>query len=438
MKKNMNKVKITTAGQTKSEAKATSTPQNGKRKKRFKLAHNVIGAGFTSFFTDIATKMIYSVMPLYLLSIGTSTTTIALIEGFAESTASILKAASGFISDKIGKSKPFMVIGYGLAALVIPLYTFVSSPFQVLLIRFTERVGKSIRSAPRDSLISNSIKKKATGRSFGFQKMMDDSGAIIGPLIACIILYFLPGHYHLVFFLAIVPAIFGVLSVIFLIKEVHLKHLHEESFKSVGNFKKLSRKYYQFLLVIFIFSLGNSSDALLLVKAATTGIDSVYIPFIFMLFSTTSVVCAMPVGKLSDKLGRHNLMALGFLIYAISYFFFGRYCNILVFIPLFIFYGIYSALADVNQKSLVSDITTPETKGTGFGLYHATLGLTLLPASFIGGWLYDNVNNQVPFYFGALTAVTASILMFWFFRHGTSTPDVKKSYQKENAGAAPK
>lgn len=119
-------------------------------------------------------------------------------------------------------------------------------------------------------------------------------------------------------------------------------------------------------------------------------------------------------------------MALGFLIYAISYFFFGRYCNILVFIPLFIFYGIYSALADVNQKSLVSDITTPETKGTGFGLYHATLGLTLLPASFIGGWLYDNVNNQVPFYFGALTAVTASILMFWFFMHGTSTLDVKK------------
>lgn len=126
--------------------------------------------------------MIYSVMPLYLLSIGTSTTTIALIEGFAESTASILKAASGFISDKIGKIKPFMVIGYGLAALVIPLYTFVSSPFQVLLIRFTERVGKGIRSVPRDSLISNSIKKKATGRSFGFQKMMDDSGAIIGPL----------------------------------------------------------------------------------------------------------------------------------------------------------------------------------------------------------------------------------------------------------------
>ena len=388
------------------------------QKKKLGLARNVIGAGFTSFFTDTATKMIYAVMPMFLLSIGASATAIALIEGIAESTAAILKAISGYISDRIGKSKPFMIIGYGLASLVLPLYALATLPIHVLLIRFTERVGKGIRSAPRDRLISNSIKRKVAGKSFGFQKAMDDSGAVLGPLLACLILYLMPGNYHLVFLLAVIPAICGVACVVFFVREVHLKREHQQQdakFKC-SQFKQLPKKYFQFLLVIFIFSLGNSSDALLLLKAATTDINPIFVPFIFMLFSTTSVLCAMPVGKLSDKIGRPKLMALGFLIYSLSYLGFGHYDNFLAFIPLFIMYGIYSALADVSQKSLISDITTPETKGTGYGLYHATLGLTLLPASFIGGYLYDHVNNQVPFYFGSVTAFIACILMFYFFR----------------------
>ena len=228
----------------------------------------------------------------------------------------------------------------------------------------------------------------------------------------------MPGNYHLVVLLAVIPAICGVACVVFFVREVHLKREHQQQdakFKC-SQFKQLPKKYFQFLLVIFIFSLGNSSDALLLLKAATTDINPIFVPFIFMLFSTTSVLCAMPVGKLSDKIGRPKLMALGFLIYSLSYLGFGHYDNFLAFIPLFIMYGIYSALADVSQKSLISDITTPETKGTGYGLYHATLGLTLLPASFIGGYLYDHVNNQVPFYFGSVTAFIACILMFYFFR----------------------
>lgn len=174
-----------------------------------RLPRNILATGITSFFTDTSTKMVYSIMPLFLLSLGASKTTISLIEGVAESTASLLKAISGYWSDKIGRNKPFMLLGYGVTALVTPLYAFIWLPMQVLVVRFVERVGKGVRTAPRDSLISASIPKGETGRSFGFQKAMDNSGAIIGPLLASLFLFFSPKNYSALFLLATIPAIFG-------------------------------------------------------------------------------------------------------------------------------------------------------------------------------------------------------------------------------------
>lgn len=189
-------------------------------KKLFRrLPNNILATGITSFFTDTSTKMVYSIMPLFLLSIGASKTTISLIEGIAESTASLLKAVSGYWSDKIGRNKPFMLLGYGVTALVTPLYAFIWLPVQVLIVRFVERVGKGVRTAPRDSLISASIPKGETGRSFGFQKAMDNSGAIIGPLLASLFLFFNPKNYRALFLLATIPAILGVLAILFGIKE---------------------------------------------------------------------------------------------------------------------------------------------------------------------------------------------------------------------------
>ena len=190
-----------------------------KGKKILGLEKNVFFTGLTSFFTDTSAKMIYSVMPLFLLSMGSSKTTISLIEGIAESTASLLKAISGLWSDKIGKKKPFMIIGYGLSALVTPIYAFVKFPVQVLYLRFSERIGKGIRTAPRDSLVSASTKKNEMGKSFGFHKAMDNSGAILGPLIAFLLLKYLPINYSNIFLLATIPAIIGVLTIIFFIKE---------------------------------------------------------------------------------------------------------------------------------------------------------------------------------------------------------------------------
>ena len=383
---------------------------NGK-KKIFGLEKNSFFTGLTSFFTDTSTKMVYSVMPLFLLSIGASKTTISLIEGIAESTASLLKAISGYWSDKIGKNKPFMIIGYGITAIITPLYALARIPIQILFFRFFERIGKGLRAAPRDSLISGSIKKNEAGKTFGFQKAMDNSGAIVGPLIAFLLLSIYPLNYSYIFLLATIPAILGVLTIIVFIKEA--KAEKKEATNKIS-LKQLPKKFYFFLIIIFVFTLGNSADALLLVKTSETGIDESYIPFVYMIFNTVSVLLAIPIGKLSDRIGREKLIILGFLVYAIVYYFFGRYNSINIFIFLFMLYGFYSALTDGSQKAMISDIVSNDLKGTGFGIYHAVLGITLLPASLIAGLLYDKVNSNAPFYFGSVMALIATILMIIF------------------------
>ena len=380
-------------------------------KKIFGLKRNVFFIGLTSFFTDTSTKMLYSVMPLFLLSMGASKTSISLIEGIAESTAALFKAFSGYWSDKIGKNKPFMLIGYGVTALITPLYVFVGRPVLVLLLKFIEKVGKGLRAAPRDSLIAASVGKNDTAKNFGFHKAMDNSGAILGPLSAFLLLYYFPPNYSNIFLIATIPAVLGVLSIIFFIKDVGTNTKRTDN---KFRFNQLPRKYYFFLFVIFIFTLGNSADALLLVKTAETGINKAYVPFVYMIFNTVSVLLAVPIGKISDKCGRVILIILGFLVYAVVYFFFGKYSSLNIFIILFIFYGLYSALVDGSQKSLISDIVSKELKGTGFGIYDAILGITLLPASLIAGVLYDKVNANAPFYFGAVMALLAAVLMIVF------------------------
>ncbi len=382
-----------------------------KNERIFGLERNAFFTGLTSFFTDTSTKMVYSVMPLFLLSMGASKTTISLIEGLAESTASLLKAVSGYWSDKIGKNKPFMVIGYGITSLVTPFYAWARVPVQILLLRFLERIGKGLRAAPRDSLISGSSQQNEAGKVFGFQKAMDNSGAIAGPLIAFILLSVFPLNYTNIFLLATIPAIFGVLTVVIFIREA--KAGKREPVEQIS-FTRLPKKFYFFLVIIFVFTLGNSADALLLVKTSETGIDTSFIPFVYMIFNTVSVLLAVPAGKLSDRIGREKMIIPGFFVYAIVYFLFGRFNSIGAFICLFILYGLYSALTDGSQKAMISDIVSKDLKGTGFGIYHAVLGITLLPASLIAGLLYDKVNANAPFYFGSLMAFIAALLMILF------------------------
>lgn len=387
-------------------------------KSQRRINPNIIATGLTSLFTDISTKMVYSVMPLFLMSIGASKTTISLIEGIAESTASILKAVSGRWSDRIGRNKPFMVIGYGITTLVTPLYAFIWLPVQVLVVRFTERIGKGIRTAPRDSLISSCAAGGKTGRDFGFQKAMDNSGAIVGPLLAFLVMKFVHEDYRTLFLIASIPAVIGLLAVIIGVREKMAVSRQEDKASGKASIRRLPRRFWLFLAAVAVFSLGNSSDALLLIKTSETGIDEAYVPFIYMIFNMVSVIFAIPAGKLSDKIGREKMICAGFLVYALTYFFFGAFSDIRIYILLFVLYGIYSALTDVSQKAFVSDLVGKQEKGTGYGLYHTVLGLTLLPASLLGGWMYDKINSSLPFYFGAAMSLAACLLMAVFFLSG--------------------
>ena len=396
------------------------TTKDNKNSSYFGFDRNILFTGLTSFLTDTSVKMVYSVMPMFLMSIGASKTSLALIEGVAESTSALIKALSGFWSDKIGKNKPFMLIGYGLSALIIPLYTFVVSPVQVLVLRFIERFGKGIRTAPRDSLIAGSITAGDSGRSFGLQKAMDNSGAIAGPLIAFTMLSLLPGNYRLIFLIAGTPALLAIFVIIFGIREARKSKF--ELFTRF-NFRELPVKYYLFLGIIFIFTLGNSTDALLMVKANEVGVKVALIPLVYLVTSVVSVLASIPVGSLADRIGKEKILITGFLIYAVVYYGFGVTSTTGSIVVLFALYGLYSAATDGIQKAFISDMIDKNKKGTGLGIYNALLGITLLPASLIAGLLYDKINSSIPFYFGAATAAISAILMLVYsfrFKRGSS------------------
>jgi len=385
--------------------------------KIFGFNRNILFTGLTSFLTDTSVKMIYSVMPMFLMSIGASKASLGLIEGVAESTASLIKALSGFWSDRIGRNKPFMLVGYAISAVMLPLYAFVISPMQVLILRFAERFGKGIRTAPRDSLIAASVTNNETGKGFGLQKAMDNSGAIAGPLMAFALLSLFPGNYRIIFLIAGIPAIAGIFVIIFGIKEARKRKSELIKRFRFGDF---SKRYWFFLAIIFIFTLGNSTDALLLVKANEAGIKVAFIPLVYLITNVVSVVAAIPAGSLSDRIGKEKLLIAGFLIYAVVYLFFGMDVGKGTLFILFALYGLYSASTDGIQKAFVADVTDPNKKGTALGIYNAMLGLTLLPASIIAGVLYDRVNSSVPFWFGAAMSGCAAVLMIIFFLTGRS------------------
>jgi MFS family permease len=380
---------------------------------------NIFYAGLVSFLTDTSTKMVYSVMPLFLMSLGASKTTLSVIEGIAESTAALVKTASGYFSDKIGRNKPFMVLGYAVTAIVTPVYATVTAPLHVLLLRFVERFGKGMRTAPRDSLVAGSAAEGDTGRSFGLHKAMDNAGAIVGPLLAFGVLLLVPQDYRTVFLLAAIPAALGVVTVLLLIKEASRP---KESLYVKFSFRDFPRKYYLLLGIIFLFTLGNSTDALLIVKANEVGVQVAYIPLVYLLFNAVSVLFSIPFGARSDKIGREKVLVFGYLVYALVYFGFGYARDLRAIVGLFAMYGLYSAATDGIQKAFVSDLLDENKRGTGLGIYNAMLGLTLLPASIIAGLLYDRVDSSVPFYFGSATAVAAALLMIAFFRRNRRAP----------------
>ncbi len=428
-----------------------------------KIPITVIMLGVVSLFTDAATEMIYPLIPVYVAALGSGAVILGIIEGVAETTAAMLKLVSGIISDKTGKRKILVLIGYTISSLFRPLTGVVSAAWQIVVVRMLDRVGKGIRTAPRDALIAASADESIRGKSYGFDRAMDHTGAVVGPVLAIVTLLILFIGFHFkdtllalrwTFILAIIPGIFAVLTIIFFVKEKSPVKATSREFKlSLRDFDSNFKKY---LLIMVLFTLGNSSDAFLLfrveeaihksgaVVSFVNGIEPLhkmvsnfgneqdqgkvinilFLPLIWAFFHVIKAVFSTPLGALSDKVGRKIVINTGWAIYAFVYLAFA----LLVFLPgnlqvvatfvLFAIYALFYAFSEGAEKAFIADIVKDEQRGTAFGLFNFAIGIGALPASVIFGFLYSYFDKLFPgfggtvaFGFGGAIALISMVLL---------------------------
>jgi MFS family permease len=374
-----------------------------------RLGRNVLALSAVSLFTDVASEMTYPLLPVFLASVlGASATAVGGIEGAAESAAALLKLASGWWSDRVARRKPLVLAGYAIASAVRPLIGFAQSVFQVLAIRVTDRIGKGIRTSPRDALIADSVDAGIRGRAFGFQRAADHAGAVIGPLIAFALLRWGGLELRTVFLLTAIPGALAVATLLFGVREVPRS---KPAAEKVDLKAPLGRRFWSYLGVLLLFTLGNSTDAFLLLRAGQLGVTPALIPILWALLHVVKSLSSTPGGMLSDRLGRRPLILAGWLVYAAVYFAFGRAETQWQAWALFAVYGVYFGLTEGVEKALVADLVAPERRGTAFGWYNLAIGLGALPASLLFGALWDRWGSTTAFDFGALLALAAAIGM---------------------------
>ena len=378
-------------------------------KNKFGISKNVFILGLVSFFNDVASEMIYPLVPIFLTSVlGAPVAVIGLIEGIAESTASVLKVVSGWLSDKWRKRKPFILAGYSFSAVSkILLGLAFSWPF-VLFARFIDRFGKGVRTSARDALIAESSDTSTRGKSFGFHRALDTLGAVVGPLIALLAIHFLDNNFRLIFFLAFIPACIGIFLLFFFVKE----RKKEANLSSTLNLKwrNLNPSFKIFLLISFIFALGNSSDAFLILRAQNLGLSVTLVVLAYVLFNFTYAIFSTPAGIISDKIGPKRVLLAGFLLFSAVYLFFGLAHSSLFLWFLFPVYGMYMALTEGVGKAYISNLVPQEKTGTAFGIYQTTIGLCTFFASLIAGLFWTYIGVSAPFIFGGLMAVISAFL----------------------------
>jgi len=378
-------------------------------KNKFGISKNVFILGLVSFFNDLASEMIYPLVPIFLTSVlGAPVAVIGLIEGIAESTASVLKVVSGWLSDKWRKRKPFILAGYSFSAFSkILLGLAFSWPF-VLFARFIDRFGKGVRTSARDALIAESSDTSTRGKSFGFHRALDTLGAVVGPLVALLAIHFLDNNFRLIFFLAFIPACIGIFLLFFFVKE----RKKEANLSPTLNLKwrNLNPSFKIFLLISFIFALGNSSDAFLILRAQNLGLSVTLVVLTYILFNFTYAIFSTPAGIISDKIGPKRVLLAGFLLFSAVYLFFGLAHSSLFLWFLFPVYGMYMALTEGVGKAYISNLVPQEKTGTAFGIYQTTIGLCTFFASLIAGLFWTYIGVSAPFIFGSLMAVISAFL----------------------------
>jgi MFS family permease len=394
----------------------------------FGLSRPVWLLGWVSFFTDMASEMVYPLLPLFLTQVlGAGAMSLGMIEGAAEAANSGLKILSGWLADRWRSPKKLVLAGYGLASAVRPLIGLATAWPQVLAIRFADRLGKGIRGAPRDAMLADFAAADVRGRVFGFHRAMDHAGAVTGPLIASAFLYFYPGDYRTLFALTIVP---GVIVILFILRvperasanlvepnlvEPNLAEpnpVEPNPVEPRGTLWNLAEPFWIAMAVIFLFSLGNASDAFLLLRLSDLGVPAFWIPLLWSALHVVKVGSSLAGGAMSDRFGRRRLIAAGWLLYALVYAGFGAFDSRAVVIAIFLSYGLYFGLTEGVEKAWVADMAPSASRGVAFGIYNAALGVGGLAASLLFGLIWTRVSPHAAFLTGAALAVAAAALLY--------------------------
>jgi len=390
------------------------------------LPRNVWAVTITSLLTDISSEMLFNLLPLFLFNVlGTRTSIIGFIEGLAETTSSLLKIVSGWLSDRWGSRKNLAVSGYVLSTLAKPFLYFASSWGWVLGVRFMDRIGKGIRTAPRDALIADSVKEGQRGIAFGVHRAGDTAGAVLGLGIALVILFATQGHekiltrrtFQWIVLASIIPAILAVLVLVIFARDS--KGTQTKQGRHRSSFRNLDRRFRIFLVIMTLFTLGNSSDAFLILRAQTAGLS---VPGILGMLITFNVVYALtsgPAGAFSDRVGRKGLLVTGWILYGLVYLGFAQSTAGWQAWVLMAAYGLFYGLTEGVAKAFVADLVAPERRGTAYGFYNAAVGITAFPASLTAGILWQGVGNwagfgaSAPFLFGAILALLATVCLIF-------------------------
>lgn len=384
------------------------------------LPGTVVVFGLVSLLTDISSEMIYPLLPLFLATtIGAGPAFLGIIEGVAESTAALVKLFSGIVADRVKSRKGLVLAGYGVSSLARPLIALTANAGQVLAIRFLDRTGKGVRTAPRDALIADTVSYADRGRAFGFHRAMDHAGALIGPLLASLILYTVTRDLRTVFLLAAIP---GFLAVALIALKVRDNRRAPESFSAPARLGRLpDGRLRPYLLILFLFTLGNSSDAFLLLKASQAGVPAVRIPQLWAFFHLVKMLSVMPFGALSDRLGRRGVIACGWFVYALAYAGFALARSEAQVWGLFALYGLFYGMTEGVEKAYVADLADPKERGHAFGWFNFAIGAGALPASLVFGLVWQWYGSRAAFLCGSLIAGLAAALLLGSSRPSTGT-----------------
>ncbi|MBL7166541.1 MAG: MFS transporter [Dehalococcoidales bacterium] len=398
------------------------------RRRIFRLHPNVFFLGIVSLLTDVSSEMIFTLVPLFLRNVlGSPTTVVGLVGGISESADALFRIVSGWVSDRIGQRKLLAVLGYSISTLVKPFMYPASSWGAVLAIRFGDRIGKGVRSSSRDALIADSVTASERGRGFGLHRAMDTTGAVIGLAIAALIVYLVQGGgyqlerdtYRWMVIIGSIPAALAVLVLVMMVHERRGRTAGRNSTDQSAEDRPqagLSTRFKVFLGIMVVFTLGNSSDFFVILRAQDIQAPLIQVVAMLVLHNITHAAIAMPMGILSDRMGRKRVIIIGWTVYALVYLGFALATSVWQVWLLFVAYGVYYGVVEGVARAFVADMVPPEQRGIAYGLYHGVIGLTLLPASVLAGWLWDTVNPAAPFYLGAGLAFVALLALITLIR----------------------